>query len=402
MDYVKAPYRAATSSTAKRTYLGTFLFVVASLVLLCVAALAYPVFYYNYVPKKVITVPVHLQYNAGLNPYGVVSLSSSIMRETAYDVSVELTLPRSPANLERGNFMVALFALRSPPPFPPHQAALAFTPEAAAGAVAAVNPDPYAQVTRDNVVFSARRPVLLPYADPLVAAASRALFLPWHLAFPARSSAATQTLTVPMGEMTEFATATAKSGPPRSLLLDVQAGQTLQVYASSVTLVARLGGVRWFMYNHRLLAFALGTATFWLAEVVTMATAWLVMSYLFAGGGGGARATEPQQDRLAATARGDVSANLLYASGGKGESESGSGKGWIKREEGEDDDEDDVKVKDESTDMDTLVETPRHAGDADDEEDDKDIWKAAGTSFDAGRGAGLRRRSSRGSSGRSS
>lgn len=30
--------------------------------LLGIASLAYPVFYYNYVPKKLITVPIHLQY----------------------------------------------------------------------------------------------------------------------------------------------------------------------------------------------------------------------------------------------------------------------------------------------------------------------------------------------------
>jgi hypothetical protein len=62
MEYVKGPYQVATSPTAKRTYLGTVLFVAASIALLCVAALAYPIFYYNYVPKKIISVPIHLQY----------------------------------------------------------------------------------------------------------------------------------------------------------------------------------------------------------------------------------------------------------------------------------------------------------------------------------------------------
>ena len=51
-----------TSPAAKRTYLRTFLFIAASLALLCIAALTYPVFYYSYVPKKVVTIPVHLQY----------------------------------------------------------------------------------------------------------------------------------------------------------------------------------------------------------------------------------------------------------------------------------------------------------------------------------------------------
>ena len=51
-----------TSPAAKRTYLRTVLFLVASLALLGVAALAYPLFYYSYVPKKVVSIPVHLQY----------------------------------------------------------------------------------------------------------------------------------------------------------------------------------------------------------------------------------------------------------------------------------------------------------------------------------------------------
>lgn len=59
---MKKPIRAATSPAAKRTYLGTVLFLGASLVLLGIAAIAYPVFYYSYVPKKLVTIPVHLQY----------------------------------------------------------------------------------------------------------------------------------------------------------------------------------------------------------------------------------------------------------------------------------------------------------------------------------------------------
>ncbi len=53
------------------------LFVSASAVLLAIAALAYPVFYYNYVPKKLITVPMHLQYECVAHCSE--SLSSSVL-----------------------------------------------------------------------------------------------------------------------------------------------------------------------------------------------------------------------------------------------------------------------------------------------------------------------------------
>lgn len=62
MEYVKRPIRAVTAPAAQRAYLSTLLFLAASLVLLIVAALAYPVFYYSYVPKKLVSLPVHLQY----------------------------------------------------------------------------------------------------------------------------------------------------------------------------------------------------------------------------------------------------------------------------------------------------------------------------------------------------
>ena len=59
------PVRLATSPPARRTYLGTFLFLATSFILLCIAVLAYSVFYYNYVPQKLVSVPIHLQYKYG-------------------------------------------------------------------------------------------------------------------------------------------------------------------------------------------------------------------------------------------------------------------------------------------------------------------------------------------------
>ncbi|KAI0453860.1 putative adipose-regulatory protein-domain-containing protein [Xylaria acuta] len=374
-DYIKASYRVATSSTAKRTYIGTVLFISASIALLGIAALAYPVFYYNYVPKKLVTVPIHLQYNAGPNPYGILTLSSDLIQEQAYDVTVDLTLPRSPANLERGNFMVALYALKSVPANP---ALLAISTSTRGSR----DLDPYQYVTADNVVFASRRPVLVPYADPLVTTASRVLFLLYHLVWP--HTAETMTLTVPMGELVEF-----KPGAlPLSVLVDVQAGQALQVYSSRVTLVARLSGIRWFMYNHRVLAFVVCTATFWVAEMVAMGFAWVVLR-LFSG-----REKEVKIEKIGPSGGG------MYDRMRRGDTDDDDDDPpKVKAEE--DDDDDDVKIKDESPDPGSepeLVSRYRHAGDADDEggsEEDAGI----GTSFHGGtEGGQVRRRVSRGGS----
>jgi seipin len=181
------------------------------------------------------------------------------MRETAYDVSVELTLPRSPPNVNRGNFMVSLFATKSDIENPAQSWTLPS--------------DPYAHVDVANVVFSSRRPALVPYSDPFVSYASRALFLLWHIFVPASEQVK---LDIPMGELVEF-----KNELPLSILLDVQAGQTFQVYSAKIELVARLTGVRWAMYNHRILSFVFCTTFFWFAEMLSMGLAWLLLAHFF-------------------------------------------------------------------------------------------------------------------------
>ncbi|KAI1387781.1 putative adipose-regulatory protein-domain-containing protein [Hypoxylon trugodes] len=369
MQYVKGSYRAATSPAAQRTYLSAALFGAASLALLCIAALAYPIFYYNYVPKKLISIPVHLQYDSGINPYGVASLSSSLMLEQAYDVSIELTVPRSPSNLQKGNFMVALFAMKSVP----DNRAFAFS-------FSAATEDPYAHLKEDNVVFMSRRPTLIPYEDPLVSTASRVMFLLYHIFYPGASEQTT--LTIPMGELVEF-----RNVLPLSILLDVQAGQTLQVYSATVTLVARLTGIRWAMYNHRIISFVVCTTVFWIAEMIFTGLAWLILSHFMSRKPDGAG--EIGQDIVAGGPwMGPPPKGMPHDETGDSDSD---GDSEVKKEE--DDDDDDVEVKEETPERETLVDQP-----ADDEEDGDDVWResGAGTSYSHEKEGSLRRRSSRG------
>lgn len=298
--------------------------------------------------------------------------------------------------------MVALYALKSQPENP----ALAFgLPPASSLA------DPYEHVTPASVVFSSRRPALLPYRDPLVSRAARLLFLPYYIMFPAAE--ATASLVIPMGEMVEFergdrGRAAQRQPLPLSVLLDVQAGQGLQVYSASVTLVARLSGLRWAMYNHRILSFIAGTTAFWIAEMLSMGGAWLLVAQCVSGGGGGGRGRRQgklaSKDRSGGMLRGDLAG---ISSGDPTGMPSSAG---VKYEEGDekdldDDEEEDVKVKEEE---DTEQEPPsmgdllRHGGDADDEEDgdEEGLWKESrsGTSgfHRDGKGGSIRRRSSRG------
>ena len=59
---LQGTYKAATSKAAQRTLLNTVLLATASAVLYGAAALGYVLFYHNYLPDQVTTVPVHLQY----------------------------------------------------------------------------------------------------------------------------------------------------------------------------------------------------------------------------------------------------------------------------------------------------------------------------------------------------
>ncbi|AEO64265.1 uncharacterized protein THITE_2010413, partial [Thermothielavioides terrestris NRRL 8126] len=219
---------------------GTALVVFGAVLLYIPTVILYIIMYYRYLPELVTTVPVYLQYGVGPNPFGIASLDH-LHAFQPYDISVLLTLPRSPANLERGNFMVALHLL---------------------------TPDPSAS-SSPNLPYipphTAARPAILPYADPLASLAARLLLLPYHVLFPARASAAR--LALPMAEALAFAP---RRAVPRSLLLEVQGGQALQVYEVSVRFVARLRGLRWLVYRWRVAAFVLITGGMWVAEVVVL------------------------------------------------------------------------------------------------------------------------------------
>lgn len=291
------------------------------------------------------------------------------MLEQAYDVTVELEVPRSPANLGRGNFMVSLFAIRSMPENP----AFSFS-------FSGMAHDPYAHVREDSVVFMSRRPTLIPYEDPLVSTTSRVLFMFYHIFHPGASEKTT--LTIPMGELVEF-----KDVLPLSILVDVEAGQNLQVYSATVTLVARLTGMRWAMYNHRIISFVVCTTAFWIAEMLSMGFAWLVLGNLISGrnpDGAEVAKWEDAEDNPRLGPAGPMASSFF---GGVSEGDRG-----VKHEE-EDEEDDDVKVKDESLERETLVDLP-----ADDEEDGEDVWRetGAGTSFGHEKGGSLRRRPSRG------
>lgn len=87
-------------------------------------------------------------------------------------------------------------------------------------------------------------------------------------------------LNIPMGEKASFSRGW--KNVPAFAMLEVQAGQDVQVYDVRVQFKARFSGMRWLMYNHRILSFVLFTSAFWGSEVLFCLLAWLALRTLFA------------------------------------------------------------------------------------------------------------------------
>ncbi|KAB5542918.1 putative adipose-regulatory protein-domain-containing protein [Coniochaeta sp. 2T2.1] len=278
MDILNQAYATLTSKTAQRTLLNTVLLTTFSTILYGLAALVYVASYNAYLPDQITTLPLHLQYNYGANPYAVSTLEN-MKPHQAYDVSLALTLPPSPANVDRDNFMVALYLLDKPgtaavpPPSPEEQQ---LTPNPLGHRTFILSPpDPTSYLASRRILHASHRPALVPYTDPLVSLASRLFYLPASLL--SSSGASSTTLSLSLVEKLAFPT---KGSPatPSSLFIELQAGQSLRVASASVTVTAQLSGLRWLMYHHWLSSFLAGTALFWGCEVVAMGVAWAVLS----------------------------------------------------------------------------------------------------------------------------
>lgn len=246
-----------------------------------------------------------------MNPYGVVSLAEThFAAYQDYDISLTLHLPRSPANVDRGNFMLALHLLDDAP------AATTST------ANDVLLPAPTHILEGHNILHTSTRPAIVPYTDPLVSLASRLLFLAYHIFVPASE---TVTLTVPLADKLEFRPV---GMHPTWLVVDVQAGQALQVYSATVTITAQLSGLRWFMHTWWMTAFLVFTISFYLCEVFFFAVSFVVLRFLVFGGSSTSSSNEPtkqikdeqqhvsqQQQRIKKEADEDIPMTFPTASG---------------------------------------------------------------------------------------
>lgn len=122
-------------------------------------------------------------------------------------------------------------------------------------------------ISQDNVIFTSRRPALVVHPGPEVSLVKRLILLPYHVLFP-RSQY--YTMTVGLAEQVVFPR---EAKIPKSVYIEVQAGQQLQTYKASITLTAKLRGVRWILHHYRFPAFITLTLGFWGMEMLFAAVA---------------------------------------------------------------------------------------------------------------------------------
>lgn len=239
-----------------------------ALFLLGLAIVAYISFYWTYIPRIGFERTIYLQfdnvfdpsssrYESTGNPYGIVTLSPDIVNLQRYDVSVELTLPRTPNNRDAGNFMLeaAMFA----PGTPVDSLKDALVPGSA---------------DADNRLAFSRRPAILSYRSMPVEYICKLMELPWYL-IGWRDEA--ETITVGLWESVEFPRGWRSL--PSTMRLDIQSTHRIQVYSAKAMFRAKFRGLRWLMYKHRIVSAFMFITGFWLTELTFAGLAWAGLTF---------------------------------------------------------------------------------------------------------------------------
>lgn len=141
-------------------------------------------------------------------------------------------------------------------------------------AIARKSADKHVRFENHTILYSSRRAALIPHLDPIVSHAKRVFFLFYYMLIP--SSQAIE-LVVPLAERVSFSKG---SVVPSSAYLELEGGQTIQTYHTTLNFVAKLGGLRWLMFHYRLPTYLTFTFLFWCCELLFTVGAWSLWSVL--------------------------------------------------------------------------------------------------------------------------
>lgn len=130
-----------------------------------------------------------------------------------------------------------------------------------------------------TLLARSRRPAILPYRSRPIELLFKATELPWYV-LGLRSE--TSTLRIPAFERVTFARGWRNI--PSILRLEVQSTHRLQIYSAIASFRARFRGLRWIMYNHRIISAVIFISTFWITEVIFAGLAWAALSFYLSSG----------------------------------------------------------------------------------------------------------------------
>lgn len=189
----------------------------------------------------------------------MVSLAPELVSTQAYDVAIEMKLPRTPDNTGAGNFMleVSMFAPQ----------------EKTTGSVMETVQAGVLPQQEAKVLATSRRPAILPFRSTGVEMLYKLTEVHWYLMGLREES---ELLRVPMFEGVEFAKGW--RNVPATLRLEVQSTHRLQIYAAKAVFRAKFSGLRWWMHNYRLLTAVLFISGFWATEMLFAGLAWGVVA----------------------------------------------------------------------------------------------------------------------------
>lgn len=169
--------------------------------------------------------------------------------------------------------MVAVNLLRDtyiPPPPPSAQRAAPLLSLTTQG-------DAITAIKKDDIITVLRRTAILTYSSRLISLSSRLLSLPLYLIGLRKES---EILHIPLAELLSFE-GRSRSNVPSYAVVEIEAGQEVQVYSVTLSFTARFGGLRWWMYNHRVVSALIGISSFWTAEVLSTLLGWVLVKWLF-------------------------------------------------------------------------------------------------------------------------
>lgn len=132
--------------------------------------------------------------------------------------------------------------------------------------------------TTTNVLATSRRSAILPYRSPIVDNMYKLTQLPWYLLNWRRE---VEDLRIQMFESVDFSRGWRNL--PDTMRVEIQSPLRLQIYSAEAIFQARFSGLRWWMYNHRILSAIVCVSAFWTTEMLFAGLAWAMVSSYSSG-----------------------------------------------------------------------------------------------------------------------